>query len=106
MEEQAANVPESEIQRFYTEHKVNFEQGEVRRLTIPRSILMNPGQAMDGQGLKAKMEELLARAPRGGDFDQVQQEAYIIFGIAAPRPPVRRRMPFARPGAPGLPPSR
>jgi len=23
-----------------------------------------------------------------------------------PRPPVRRRMPFARPGVPGLPPSR
>jgi len=37
MEEQAANVPESEIQKFYAEHKVNFEQGEVRRLTIPRS---------------------------------------------------------------------
>ena len=87
MEEQAANVPESEIQRFYTEHKVNFEQGEVRRLTIPRSILMNPGQAMDGQDLKAKMEELVARAARGEDFDQVQQEAYIMFGIAATPPP-------------------
>jgi hypothetical protein len=80
-------VPESEIQKFYTEHKVNFEQGEVRRLTIPRSILMNPGQAMDGEDLKAKMEELVARAARGEDFDQVQQEAYIMFGIAATPPP-------------------
>ena len=42
---------------------------------------------MDGQDLKAKMEELVARAARGEDFDQVQQEAYIMFGITAAPPP-------------------
>ncbi len=92
MQEQADNVPDSEIQKFYTEHKANFEQGDVRRLTIPRSTLTNPGQPMDGQDVKAIMNELEARAARGEDFDQVQQEAYIMFGIVTPPPPTKSTM--------------
>ena len=92
IEEQAANVPESEIQKFYAEHKVNFEQGEVRRLTIPRSTPINPGQQIDALDVKAKMEELVARAARGEDFDQVQQEAYIMFGITTAPPPTTPAM--------------
>jgi hypothetical protein len=89
MQEQAANVPDSEIQKFYTEHKANFEQGEVRRLTIPRSTLTNPVQPMDGPDVKAKLDELVSRAGKGEDFDQVQQEAYIMFGITAAPPPTK-----------------
>ncbi len=89
MEEQATHVPDSEIQKFYTEHKANYEQGEVRRLTIPRSTLTNPVQPMDGQDVKAKMDELVSRAAKGEDFDQVQQEAYIMFGVTATPPPTK-----------------
>jgi parvulin-like peptidyl-prolyl cis-trans isomerase-like protein len=89
LEEQATNVPDSEIQKFYTEHKANFVQGEVRRLTIPRSAITNPVQPMDGQAVKAKIEELEAWAARGEDFDQVQQEAYAMFGITSAPPPTK-----------------
>jgi parvulin-like peptidyl-prolyl cis-trans isomerase-like protein len=89
LEEQATNVPDSEIQKFYTEHQANFEQGEVRRLTIPRSSVTNPGQPMDGQEVKAKMDQVEAMAARGEDFDQVQQEAYTMFGITAAPPPTK-----------------
>jgi hypothetical protein len=92
IEEQATNVPDSEIQKFYMEHKANFEQGEVRRLAIPRSTLTNPLQPVDGHDVKVKMDELVARAARGEDFDQVQQEAYIMFGITAAPPPTKPRM--------------
>jgi hypothetical protein len=92
IEEQATNVPDSEIQKYYMEHQANFEQGEVRRLTIPRSTLTNPLQPMDGQDVKAKMDELVARAAKEEDFDQVQQEAYIMFGITAAPPPTKLTM--------------
>jgi hypothetical protein len=89
VQEQAANVPDSEIQKYYTEHQANFEQGEVRRVIIPRSFLSKPGQPMDDQDVKTKMDELEARAARGEAFDQLQAEAYTMFGIAAPLPPTK-----------------
>jgi len=86
MDEHAADVPESEIQKYYEEHKANFDAGEVRRLSIPRSALSKGAPPVDPLAVKANMDELVARASRGEDFDQVQREAYTMFGIATPPP--------------------
>jgi hypothetical protein len=87
MEVHAADVPESEIQKYYAGHQSRFEAGKVRRLSIPRAALTKSTQPMDASVVKANMDELVARASKGEDFDQVQKEAYIMFGIATPPPP-------------------
>jgi hypothetical protein len=88
LEERAANVPASEIQKYYADHKANFESGEVRRLLIPRAAVTKGSQplALDASDVKNRVDELVKRAAAGEDFDQLQQEAYILFGIEATPP--------------------
>jgi len=94
MEEDAANVPASEIQKYYTEHKANFEEGEVWRLSIPRSALTTGhlNLALDASDVKVRMDELVKRAASGEDFNQLQQEAYTMFGITTEPPTLKASM--------------
>jgi len=94
MEVDAANVPASEIQDYYTEHKANFEEGEVWRLSIPRSALTTGklNLALDASDVKARMDEVVKLAGSGEDFNQVQQEAYTMFGITTTPPPIKASM--------------
>jgi len=75
MEENSANVPLSDIQKYYLDHKSNFDQGEVRVISVPGSY--------------SAMEELLARAAKGEDFDQLQQEIFKNLGIQSALPSTR-----------------
>jgi len=91
MEEDAANVPASEIQNYYTEHKANFEEGEVWRLSIPRSALTTGklSLALDASDVKARMDEIVKLAASGEDFNQLEQEAYTLFGITTAPPSIK-----------------
>ena len=84
IEEQAANVPASEIQKYYTDHQANFDEGDVLRLTIPKAAPTESGQPLDASALKATADALRARAAAGEDFDQLQQAAYKELGLKAP----------------------
>ena len=75
IKENSANVPVSEIQKYYLDHKTDFDQGEVRRLTIPTAYTVG--------------DELPARAAKGEDFDQLQLEIYKNAGIEAAPPTTR-----------------
>jgi hypothetical protein len=94
MEDEAANVPASEIQKYYTEHKANFEEGEVWRLSIPRSALTTGhlNLALDASDVKVRMDEIVKRAGSGEDFNQLQQEAYTMFGITTEPPTIKASM--------------
>jgi len=96
LETEANNIPATDIQKYYTEHQANFAQGEVRRLSIPKSISAAGGQSSDTSAWKVKVEEYQARAAAGGDFDQLQEEvnkeAGIKAAISAPKPIMTRRM--------------
>jgi peptidyl-prolyl cis-trans isomerase C len=94
MEEDAANVPASEIQKYYNEHKANFEEGEVWRLSLPRSALTTGhlNLALDASDVKVRMDEIVKRAGSGEDFNQVQQEAYTMFGITTEPPAIKASM--------------
>jgi len=94
MEEDAANVPASEIQKYFTEHKANFEEGEVWRLSIPRSALTTGklNLALDASDVKVRMDEIVKRAGSGEDFNQLQQEAYTMFGITTEPPTIKASM--------------
>ena len=83
IEEQAANVPASEIQKYYADHQANFAEGEVVRLTIPKAAPTESGQPLDASAVKATADALRARAAAGEDFDQLQQAAYKELGLKA-----------------------
>jgi hypothetical protein len=76
LQAQASNVPSAEIEKYYAEHHANFEQGEVRRLTVPKVVAVTGGNDADAASRKAKADELRARAAAGEDFEQLQQAAY------------------------------
>jgi len=92
MQEQAENVPMSEIQKYYTDHQADFDQGEVWRLYVPRSIAGTSGQPLEASAIKAKADELRERAAAGEDFDQLQREAYKNLGINVAPPPTKLDM--------------
>jgi hypothetical protein len=75
MEQDSANVPISEIQKYYLDHKTNFDQGEVRVVSVPSAY--------------SNRDELMARAAKGEDFDHLQQEAFKRAGIQSPLPSTR-----------------
>jgi hypothetical protein len=92
MQEQAESVPTSEIQKYYTDHQANFDQGEVWRLYVPSSIAGTSGQPLDASAIKAKANGLRDRAAAGEDFDQLQREAYKNLGINVAPPLTKLNM--------------
>jgi len=85
----AENAPESEIQKYYDNHLSSFDEGEVLRLSVPRTAPTTDGRLLDESGVKAKAEELRARAAAGDDFAQLQHDAYVDLGISAIGPPTK-----------------
>jgi PPIC-type PPIASE domain len=81
IEAEASNVPIPEIENYYSEHQLEFEQGELRRLVVPKQISTPGAPPLDASILKTKAEELQARAAAGEDFNKLQQSAYEDLGI-------------------------
>src|SRR6202790_2800016 len=90
MEKRAADIPMSEIHGYYMAHKADYQEGDVLRLAVPKAALTASGQPSGA--VKAKMDELVARAAAGEDFDQLQQDAYKIVGMGSPLPPTKLSM--------------
>ena len=89
VQENAENVPLSDIQKYYAQHQADFERAEVLRLSLSTSAQTNSGQPLDSSSLRAKMEELRERATAGEDFSQLQQEAYADLRIKGNLPPTK-----------------
>jgi hypothetical protein len=81
IEAEAKIVPTSEMEKYYSEHHLDFERGEVRRLFVPKQTSTEPTPSLDPSVLKAEAEELRARAAAGEDFDKLQRAAYEDLGI-------------------------
>lgn len=89
VQQEAEKVPQEEIQQYYTDHQGNFENAEVRRLSVPTAAPTTSGQLLDSAVVKAKLEEFRDRAAATEDFTQLQQELYTDLGITAPAPPTK-----------------
>jgi hypothetical protein len=92
MQQRADNVPASEIEKYYMDHKADYYEGDVRRLSIPSAGPTIGGQPLDAVAVKAKMGGLRTRAEKGDDFDQLQQDGYAAFGIPTSAPPTQLTM--------------
>src|ERR1700693_1301423 len=60
IEADANNVSISKIEEYYSGHLADFEQGQVRRLFLPKPIATASPQSSDTSILKAKAEEMRA----------------------------------------------
>ena len=89
MEAQANNVPAADIEKYYAEHHENFAQGELRRLYVPKTISALSGQSPDLAILRAKADDVRARATTGEDFDALQLEIFKDLGIRTATPPTK-----------------
>ena len=124
MQEQAAKVPEADIEKYYKDHPETFEQASVERVFVPRMKQIEPEKLQDEKEAKAgdqqqkeaaekaKQEEgekamtkladdLRARAAAGEDFLKLQKEAFEAAGMKIESPTVT--LPNIRRS--GLPPS-
>ena len=84
----ASDVTEPEIQRYYEEHRAQYEQVQVRRLSVPFAVPTESGRPLDRATVKAEMEGARSRAVAGEDLNQLQQDAYKHLHIQATPPAV------------------
>jgi hypothetical protein len=113
IQEEAANVPDTDIEKYYQEHPENFEQYNLDRIFVPRTkqeaeLKNEPGkpekltedeQKAKEAAAKAKEEEgqqamtkladdLRTRAAAGEDFIKLQKEAFEAAGMKIESPTV------------------
>lgn len=116
LQAQFENMPDSEIQAFYDQHKNDFEEATIQRVVIPKPAKpaaavttppAKPGEkpaeatpetpstakANDQQAyadkvvaMKATAEKMLERAKAGEDMAKLQQEAFTAAGMTG-KPP-------------------
>jgi len=124
MQEQAAKVPEADIEKYYKDHPEMYEQATVERVFVPRMKQIEPEKLQDEKETKAgdqqhkeatekaKQEDgekamtkladdLRARAAGGEDFLKLQKEAFEAAGMKIESPTVT--LPNIRRS--GLPPA-
>ncbi len=124
MQEQAAKVPDADIEKYYKDHPEMYEQASVERVFVPRMKQIEPEKLQDEKETKAgdqqqkeaadkaKQEEgektmttladdLRARAAAGEDFLKLQKEAFEAAGMKIESPTVT--LPNIRQS--GLPPA-
>ncbi|HEY1262176.1 MAG TPA: peptidylprolyl isomerase [Terriglobales bacterium] len=89
LQQQANSVPQAQVLSYYQAHAVNFEQGEVLRLTLPKSAPTGSGTPLDPSAVQARAEALRTRAAAGEDFEKLQAEAYKDLDISG-KPPLTR----------------
>ncbi len=87
LREEAANVPQADIDKYYADHAGQYEQATLQRIYIPK-MPPNPQEKVDEVAVKAEGAKILveAKAP-GADFNKLQKEAYTDLKISATPPP-------------------
>jgi len=81
MEKESSAVSEEEIDQYYHEHILQFEEAKLRRIVLPR----NNFAAADRQEFEKKALQIATdireRAAKGEDLDELQHEAYKALGF-------------------------
>lgn len=103
IEEQAAQVPDKDIEDYYREHATAFEKVTVERILVPNiKVVQGTGERASSEDNLAdaakteteaenkeamqEAEQLRQRAAAGENFDKLQRAAYDAAGIDSPIP--------------------
>jgi len=81
MEKESSTVSEEEIDQYYHEHILQFEEEKLRRIVLPRNNFAAPDkQEFEKKALQVATD-IRERAAKGEDPDQLQHEAYKALGF-------------------------
>jgi flagellar motor protein MotB len=93
-------VPPSEVDAYYNQHKNEFDSATLRRLYIPKADPAKPKATADEKAAFAKKAEDIGvqmeqRAKKGEDMDALEKDAYSKLGLTITPPstqigPVRK----------------
>ena len=87
LQEEAKQVPPAEVEKYYNDHKTDFDEATLRRIYIPKNAPPDSATKPSDAEIAALATDLDKRAKAGEDFGKLQQEAYDKFGIKNPPPP-------------------
>ncbi len=81
-----AHSSPAEIQKYYNDHKDQFEEASFKRVYIPKAA---PGEnkPVDEAAFKARADKIRQEAVAGTDFNKLEQEAFEGAGIKQSPPP-------------------
>jgi hypothetical protein len=106
LKEEAARVPEKDIEDYYHQNVNEFEQFSVERIVIPNRAQPKPAvkgakqETRDENGMSKLAQALRARAAAGEDFAKLQKEAYDAAGLSGNTAPNPRMEKMRRRGLP------
>jgi hypothetical protein len=87
MQQKEAEVPDSEIQKYYKENASKYEEAKLLRIYVPM-VTSEEGKPPDIAASKALAEKIQQRAASGEDFDKLQKEAFTAAGNKGTPPSV------------------
>lgn len=94
-DEQASNISDSDVEKYYQVNAVKFEREELLRIFIPKQTRQPQNAASGGHSGTAidpamlpVAEKIQARAAAGEDFQQLQKEAFEAASIYSGSPKV------------------
>jgi PPIC-type PPIASE domain len=106
IQQKAADIPDKDIEDYYHDNLSKFEQADLLRIYVPKTIqspqeAKKTGDADDKKAgdeeqekhakdseakMKAEADKLRARAAAGEDFSKLQEEAYQVAGLKSSAP--------------------
>jgi PPIC-type PPIASE domain len=100
LKEEAAQVPQKDIEDYYQQNTSQFEQFSVERIVIPNRAQGTKQGSRDEAGMTQLANALQARAAAGEDFVKLQKEAYDAAGLSGGTEPNPRMEKMRRHGLP------
>jgi hypothetical protein len=103
MQQKADDISDAEIKKYYDENPTKFERIELLRIFIPvqQQLASGNGKPADAEAgepaMKAEAEKVHNEAAAGGDFQQLQQEAFEAAHLKSASPNVSLgKLPIGR----------
>jgi hypothetical protein len=94
-EQQASKISDADVEQYYKENTIRFEQAELLRIFVPKQPRLSQTPASGEKSsttidspMRPVAEKIHARAAAGQDFQQLQKEAFAAAGIASESPTV------------------
>jgi len=87
LQQEAKNVPQAEIDKYYKDHAARFEEGTFERLYVPKVSPGDGNTQVDEAKLKAEADKTRGAAAAGKDFGSLQKQIWDDLGIKSTPPP-------------------
>lgn len=98
IQDKAKDVPQADIEKYYNDHKNEFEEVTLRRIYIPRNVPADAKKLSDAERA-ALGNDIDKRAKAGEDFNALQKEVFDKLAIKSSPPPTdmgaQRRTSFS-----------